>query len=369
MSAQLAEERRLFYVAVTRARQQLVVSAVSGDEEQPSRFLDELDPIDGDRPLTAPARGVHLPGLVAELRARVCDPTSADDVRATAAVELARLAASGVRGADPDHWWGLAALSSDGAVAVADRPVPVSPSRIDSFLRCELRTLLQDIGAKDGEQLSASLGTLVHEVAASAAPDAGLDELEAMLDEQWDKLDFGAQWFAANERRRASQILARLVEWLRTSRAEYTVEGIEREFTAEVGDALLTGRVDRLERDAAGRLVVVDLKTGKSRVKTEDLPVHPQLGAYQLAVEAGAFGDGEQSGGAMLVQLAAQTRDPVQLQGPLADADDPEWIGRHVAYVAGRMRGALFTARNNSYCGNCDLQKCCPLYTGRQVTQ
>jgi superfamily I DNA/RNA helicase/RecB family exonuclease len=369
MSAQLAEERRLFYVAVTRARQRLVVSAVSGEEEQPSRFLDELDPIDGERELTRPARGVHLSGLVAELRAAVCDPAADHSLRAAAAGELARLALAGVRGAAPDEWWGLAPLTDDGPVADPNRPVPVSPSRIDSFLRCEVRTLLQDVGARDGEQISASLGTLVHEIAAGAPPDADLAELERLLDAQWDALDFGAQWFAENERRRASRILARLVEWLRSSRAEFTLIGIEREFDAEVGDALLTGRVDRLERDAAGRLVVVDLKTGKSKVRADDLPVHPQLGAYQLAVQAGAFGAGEESGGALLVQLAAAGRDPQQLQPPLGEADDPQWIRREVDYVAERMRGSEFTARENSYCGNCDLQSCCPLHAGRQVTQ
>jgi superfamily I DNA/RNA helicase/RecB family exonuclease len=367
MSEQLAEERRLFYVAITRARRRLVVSAVSGEEEQPSRFLDELDPVDGDRALTPPVRGVHLAGLVSELRAVVCDPESAAELRAAAAAELARLAAAGVRGAEPGEWWGLAGLTSEDPVAHPDRPVPVSPSRIDSFLRCEVRTLLQDIGARDGEQLSASLGTLVHEVAASAPPEADLAELERLLDEQWDGLDFGARWFAENERRRASRILARLVDWLRSSRDEYTLVDIERPFRADVGDAVLTGRVDRLERDRAGRLVVVDLKTGKSKVRADELPMHPQLGAYQLAVQAGAFGAGEQSGGALLVQLAASGRDPEQLQAPLAEAEDPEWISREVAHVASRMRGSEFTARVNSYCGNCDLQTCCPLFAGRQV--
>ena len=40
----LAEERRLFYVAVTRARRELVVTAVGAPdgEERPSRFLTEL---------------------------------------------------------------------------------------------------------------------------------------------------------------------------------------------------------------------------------------------------------------------------------------------------------------------------------------
>jgi RecB family exonuclease len=159
-----------------------------------------------------------------------------------------------------------------------------------------------------------------------------------------------------------------LVDWLRRSRAQYTLVDIEQAFAAEVGDALLTGRVDRLERDRDGRLVVVDLKTGKSKVRADDLPAHPQLGAYQLAVQAGAFGAGEESGGALLVQLAASGSDPEQLQAPLAEADDPAWVNRAVEHVATRMRGSQFTARGNSYCGNCDLQKCCPVYSG-QVTQ
>jgi RecB family exonuclease len=138
-------------------------------------------------------------------------------------------------------------------------------------------------------------------------------------------------------------------------------------FAVEVGDALLTGQVDRLERDAAGRLVVVDLKTTRSRVRADDVAVHPQLGAYQLAVEAGAFGPAE-SGGALLVQLAAPGKDPEQFQAPLVDADDPARVRGEVQYVAERMRGARFTARENSYCSGCDLAKCCPLEAGRQVT-
>ena len=44
-TAMLAEERRLFYVAVTRARERLIVTAVASPEadgEQPSRLLDDL---------------------------------------------------------------------------------------------------------------------------------------------------------------------------------------------------------------------------------------------------------------------------------------------------------------------------------------
>jgi superfamily I DNA/RNA helicase/RecB family exonuclease len=368
VAPQLAEERRLFYVAITRARRRLLVTAVRGEEEQPSRFLDELDPVEDTRPLAPTRRAAHLSGLVAELRAVVCDDTAPQNLRADAAHELARLAAAGVRGADPDDWWGLAPLSDDGPVADPGQPVRVSPSRIDSFLRCELRTLLQDLGAVDGAPLSASLGTLVHEVAATAPAHAGVEELEAMLDAQWAGLDFGARWFAENERIRARAILVRLVEWMRASRDRLELMSIEQEFRADVDDAELVGRVDRLERDSSGRLVVVDLKTGKTKVRADDLPEHPQLGAYQLAVEAGAFGAGERSGGALLVQLAA-AGEPEQWQQPMTDEQSTAWIRDRVGHVAARLRGHRFSAITNSYCGNCDLQTSCPLQSGKQVTQ
>jgi superfamily I DNA/RNA helicase/RecB family exonuclease len=368
VAPQLAEERRLFYVAVTRARTRVVVSAVSGDEEQPSRFLDEIDPVDGERPLAAVPRGVHLPALVAELRSVVCDLTAPADEQAAAAEALARLAAAGVPGADPDQWWGLLPLSDDRPVADPDRPVSVSPSRIEAFLRCELRALLTDLGAKDGDQISASLGTLVHAVAAEAPPDADLAELERRLDAQWDTLDFGARWFAVNERRRAAGILARLVAWLQASRDDLELVGVEEPFSVDIGDARLRGRVDRLERDREGRLVVVDLKTGKRKPRGDELATHPQLGAYQLAVAQGGFEAGDVPGGARLVQLAS-TGDVEQRQGPLGEADDPGWIAGEVARVAARLRGSEFSASINADCRMCDVKACCPLQAdGRQVT-
>ena len=375
----LAEERRLFYVAVTRARRRLVVTAVSGQDEQPSRFLDEIDPLDPgvDRPIRRAARGVHLPGLVAELRAVVTDPLASPAAQADAATELARLATAQVPGASPDDWWGLSELSDQRPVVDVDEPVRISPSRIQSFLDCELHALLGDFGARDGVAIAQTLGTLVHEIAA-AAPDADLATLEAMLDERWASLDFGALWYSRNERVRARTFLTRLVSWLHDSRDELELVAIEAPFrvTVDTGsqEVELAGAVDRLERDRSGALVVVDLKTGRRKVADGDLPEHPQLGAYQFAVEQGAFDgvtgdDTRLSGGARLVQLGATVKQIEQEQAALAAGDDPEWIQRRLDFVAARMHGADFSATVNSYCGNCDVAACCPLMpTGKQVT-
>jgi RecB family exonuclease len=365
---QLAEERRLFYVATTRARRRLVVTAVTGEDEQPSRFLDELDPRDDPRPVARPLLGVHLPGLVAELRAVVCAPDVTESERRTAAEQLARLVHAGVPGADPAEWWGLEPLSSTDGAADPERPVRVSPSRVESFLECELRTLMQSVGVDDREAVAANLGVVIHALARDADDGQALAEFERLLDEVWPRIDFGASWFAANERQRAGEMLQRLVSWLRESRAELTRVAVERGFEVQIGDALVSGRVDRLERDAQGRLVVVDLKTGRN--KAQDVEIHAQLGTYQLAIEHGAFADeGSESGGAVLVQLGAKG-DGEQRQPPLADAADPQWARAAVDHVAARMRGHTFSAMGNKRCHVCDVKSSCPLQVvGRQVPQ
>ena len=72
----LVEERRLFYVACTRAREHLVVTAVASpddDGEQPSRFLDELE-VGVEKIEGRPKRPLSLDGVVAELRRTLADP-------------------------------------------------------------------------------------------------------------------------------------------------------------------------------------------------------------------------------------------------------------------------------------------------------
>lgn len=378
----LDEERRLFYVACTRARRLLIVSGVAGEEDQPSRFLDELDPPPpgGPRPVTSVPRALSLPALVAELRTVVGDPKQGEVRRRAAANELARLATAGVRGADPDQWWGLAGLSDPRPLVDAGEPVRVSPSALDRFVGCELRWLMEAVGARGSEQAARSVGTALHDVAALAGTEGVTEagELGERLEAALERLDLGGAWTTRRERARARDMLATFLRWHRSSRSRWVLVDVEVPFSVEVPaaepgghPAVLRGQVDRLERDAEGRLVVVDLKTGRSKPAEGELARHPQLGAYQLAVEQGAFGPGEVAGGGVLVHLGtASERTREQDQLPLGADAEPEWAADRVRAAAQGMGGAVFRATPGSACRICAARIGCPATgAGRQVTE
>ncbi len=392
MRAVREDETRLFHVAVSRASELLVVTAVRDEDDQPSDLLDLVDPppevlagtdsgwdLDGQRVMTPAPRSMSLPGLVARLRQAVTHPLAAtDSARAaeatTAATQLARLTEAGVPGADPQDWYGVAPLSDDGELRVPG-PVRVSPSRVEEFERCSLRWLLTSAGGRSASSLAQGLGNLVHEIAADL-PDADADVLTAELHRRWARLGLGAGWAADTERGRLETMIAKLAAYLAAERSRWALVDVEQEFAAEVdvpgGPALLSGRVDRLERDADGRLRVVDLKTGKSAPTGDDVLEHAQLGIYQLAVEHGGFTDGApaRSGGAALVHLGVPTVKPKQQhQQPLAEAEDPDWALSLLARVSAGMSGSQFPATVNQVCARCSLRGCCPAVSdGRAVT-
>ncbi|MFI9594049.1 ATP-dependent helicase [Nonomuraea sp. NPDC052265] len=365
----LAEERRLFYVAATRARRRLVVTAVGGEDtdERPSRFLSELMPGEVESATVDDrARWLTMSALVADLRSAVTDPTKPAKVRRRAGRQLARLAAAGVQGAHPNDWYALTPITDDRPLSWPDDIVNISPSAVESFTKCGLRWLLETAVGAAGTSTAQGLGNVIHALAVLAATDLpGEDVLGDRLDQVWNELDFGGVWYNRKQRQVAEQMIGKFLRWQKDNPRELVA--IEESFVAMVSEGVqIKGRVDRVERDDDGRAVIIDLKTGGSKPKAGELDRHPQLGVYQLAALLGAFARHgmTEPGGAALVQLgkaAGKNAATEQRQGALADDKNPGWAADLVDTVATGMSGPFFQAKVNEGCRTCAARASCPV--------
>ncbi|MFI8385083.1 UvrD-helicase domain-containing protein [Streptomyces sp. NPDC085540] len=396
--ALLAEERRLFYVAATRARDRLVVTAVKApadDGDQPSRFLTELGV--PPRDVTGrPRRPLAVAALVAELRATTVDPDASPALRDAAARRLARLAALTddedrplVPAAHPQRWWGLyEPTRSSIPLRDRDRPVALSGSALEQLANtCSLQWFLgREVKADTPSTAAQGFGNVVHvladEVASGRTP-ADLAVLMERLDSVWDALAFDAPWKSRQEKDNARAALERFLRWHTTDRGGRAAVATEHEFdvTLEAGEVAvrIRGSMDRVESDPQGRAYVVDFKTGKSAPTKDEVARHPQLAVYQLAVREGAVDevfDGLRpaSGGAELVQLrqGAAIREggdavpKVQAQQPL----DGEWVGDLLATAAGRVLDERFAPAAGRHCDHCSFRSSCSARPeGRQTVE
>jgi superfamily I DNA/RNA helicase/RecB family exonuclease len=416
----LAEERRLLLVACSRARRQLLVTAVDdgGGEDAPSRFIGELagvvasldagrDPeADDEPPIESEIeldpgvrRTLSLPSLIAELRSQVVsiEPGGMPTPRQEAAARLlAKLADAEVPGAHPIDWYGLAGPSTQQPLWNGSGPVTLSPSAVDVLSTCSLRWMLERFGGRDGDSQPAVAGTLVHTLVQAVAGNIPPDEVAAALRRVWDHIDVGAQWFSDSELARTDAMLTNFRDWLRLSRDGLTEAGVEVDVeavvppgpvevvaagedghepevqTVDAPPIRLRGRIDRLERDSAGRPVVIDVKTAKTTISVEQAATHAQLATYQLALALdGVPGVSGPPGGGQLVYVNnanQKTGAAVRGQPPL-DGDQLEAQTAQVRAAGIASIGPGFVAAINPGCGHCGLQSSCPAQlAGRMVT-
>ena len=378
--ALLDEERRLLYVACTRARRRVTLCAVDAadtDGERPSRFVDEL--IAAGVASHAPSHEgtlTSLPTLVATLRNHLDDP----DLGSAAAELLAELAMARdddhqplVPWADPSTWWGFHDWSP-GAHPVLDptAPLPLSGSTLETLRTCPRRWFLERHAHADPPKSNAAVtGSVVHTVAEFIGKDAlpaDVHDIEPLVDQVWSALSFDAPWQSRQERAGAREALERFCVYHRAAERELVDTEVEliSEVTLTGPDGephavRLRGFIDRLEAGDAGALIAVDLKTQRHPPVKAELPRHAQLGMYQYLIQR----SGRSPGGAELIQLREGSRGPRVQEQPALGDEHPNWVEDDIAAAAADAREERFWAIPNSACTHCAFRTSCPAKTDR----
>jgi superfamily I DNA/RNA helicase/RecB family exonuclease len=365
------DELRLLVRALSRAEQQVIVTAVDDDDTGPSVFFEffpHAERYTVDHPLS-------LRGLVARHRRALTDPLSRGGAKA--AQQLALLADAGVPGAAPDQWFGVLQPTSTAPLRdLAREDVRVSPSRLHALEECELNWVIGDLGGDPGGT-TAGLGTIIHAAMEHAE---GIDEasLWAQVEARWSELTFEADWRDRAEKGRARDLIRRLHLYLRRFEASGgSLIGAEPHFEVAVpledGEAfehgaILSGYIDRVELAPDGTVVIVDLKTGKREPQTDAKVVdNPQLAAYQLAFESGAIpaAVGQPSGGAKLLVLrpTASRADYAEPRQAPFDDETREAFLKRVRGAVHVMRGTSFAAPYEEHCRDEHSYGLCRIHT------
>ncbi|HEX5137518.1 MAG TPA: PD-(D/E)XK nuclease family protein [Planctomycetota bacterium] len=272
------EERYLFYVAVTRARERLLLSYPAYDEQgvprAPSPYVEEFDRCD--------VRRIEI----SEQYAQPADAVSRDDllpIVADGIVHGSPLAASllDLEAVPRDllAWPRRLELSRARPLAMSAREPRLSASSINAWRRCPYLLLVRHILRVDRPRepgLDPLLkGDIAHTALERCAgrPD---EDPRAIFDEVFLEKAKGLRLGLVEEadRRALRASVAHAAKRLSGT----PVETVEWKFDIDVAGAKLRGRIDRIERYPAGQLVR-DFKTGRAEGLDDT-----QLDAYVLAL-------------------------------------------------------------------------------------
>ena len=318
------EERRLFYVAMTRARDTLALYAKQGrgkKDPTPPGYLREL--------LQEKSIRDVLQQRTAEFRADI----------AAATVPLSTLA----------NWFAL-------PPRVPGKKLTLSATRLETYKTCPLKFKIQaEWNIPDEPVPAMQFGNAVHTAlkayydAVRAERPITRDALLACFLEQLSASRFEDPLQFELYRKQGQQQLGDFFD-LRAAEAVPQVVATEKFFQFEVAGVQVIGRMDRVDRNADA-LIITDYKTGSPRTE-EDAGKSLQLAIYAAAAKrewgvlpsALSFYNLETNGAVTTVRSEEQIRETEALIGESAEC----------------IRAGQFGAKPGYHCSWCGFRTLCP---------
>ncbi|MBI4479913.1 MAG: ATP-dependent helicase [Acidobacteria bacterium] len=326
----LDEERRLFYVGVTRAKRHLTLCTISNEKQRPSIFVDQLQDI--SPPHLVRTHPVHSPGTL---------PVEPADGRAPVTADAGSRLADWVSAPAPPP----------------DEEFTFSISQLETYLECPLKFHFRhqwQIPVPAPPPLL--FGIIVHgalkEVMAAVAQnsDGTMEEkIREILDRRWPKTGFPDP---VQERKYRELGLEQLVG----AAQDWGKKGIvllyqERSFEIRSGGCRLVGRIDQLHRIPGGGVELVEYKTGRPQTQKEadrsqQITLYARACRQELGVEPSA-----------LILYNLSNREAIQTKRTAKEYRDLE---QTIGETARQILAGSFPAQPGYHCRFCAYRAICP---------
>jgi DNA helicase II / ATP-dependent DNA helicase PcrA len=342
----IQEERRLFYVALTRAQKRLTLSTIVNRRKKPSPFLDDFL-------MKAEIQKTD----VAQSAPKVDVPPSEEIAGPVpAAPDPTRLFPAGP---ENTRAYSRVALWAKAFHPPRPEPMQLSASAIDAYDRCPMKYMFQYVwNIRGGPHAQMTFGNVMHATIREFVGETRkrgrvpVEEVIAIYEREWSSAGFPDEYQEGEYRKAGREQL----------------QAFHRSFTAAPPDVLhqekafelplehnvvVTGRMDQVNQLSESEIEIVDYKTGRPRdakKAAEDL----QLSIYALAAREVL----ELAPGRLVFynlvnnEAVCSTRDGKSLAVTRA----------RIAEVADRIRAGDFSAKPGFACGYCDYKPLCPAH-------
>lgn len=318
------EERRLFYVAMTRARDTLTIYGQFGrgvKERTPPGYLREL------------MKHRELRGWLQE---KNCREFQTDIFGAAEPTPLSRIGK-----------WITEPPASDLAATV-------SASALQSYRVCPLRFKLErdwriPADPSAALQYGASIHRVLHTYFESVRQDRRLTE-GAVLDLFRSDLAQAGIGDRYQHDLYEQQGVAQLREFL-SNQTSPEILHMEERFTIKVGTTNLVGRIDRVDRAGDGSVIVTDYKTGKPKSQ-EEADESLQLSIYALAAR--------EKWGYTLERLVLHNLDGNTCISTRRSDGELNQARTEIEGIVEKIAAGNFQPKPGMYCASCVYRVLCP---------
>ena len=341
----IQEERRLFYVALTRAERRLTITTVAEKKGKVPVFIEDIlmDPLVKKRDV-----------LQIAPKLRPADPKDAE--KTNGGTEDASLfpASSG-----PPKIFSRIAGWAEVFHPPSPEPLKLSASAVENYRKCPQRYFFRYLWSlKEGPRATLSFGSVIHTTIKRfieqlrKSVKLSFEEVARIFETEWSSAGFEDDYQEAEYKKDG-------IEQLRMFHAamiEAPPKVLEQEKGFELpleNGVIIAGRIDQINSLGRKDVEIVDYKTGKPKKEAEarkDL----QLSIYALAAKEIlelnpvrlAFHYLQNN------QILATTRDEKQL-------DEAQGI---VLEAAGQIRAGQFPAKPGFVCRSCAYKPICPAH-------
>src|SRR6267143_2188692 len=341
----IQEERRLFYVALTRAEERLTITTVTEKKGKVPVFIEDIVMEPAIKRQDVRQIMPKLPAAGKEDRAPQGDW---QDVQLfSAAAEPAKIFSRIADWAEQFH-------------PPSPEPLTLSPSALSGYRTCQQRYLFGYLWSlREGPKAAMTFGAVMHTTIKRFVDQLRkgvklpFDEVQRILETEWNSKGFEDEYQEEEYKKDG-------LEQLRAFHAGMMAElpqALEQEKTFELpldSNVIIKGRIDQINALGNKRAVeIVDYKTGRPK-KDADAKKDLQLSLYALAVKEILELEP--------VRLVFHYLQNNQRQETTRDAKQLDEAQRVVQEAAADIRAGEFPAKRGFVCRNCAYKPICPAH-------